>query len=168
MSAGGAELSTCVEDDGAGVAHGLAMTSSRSDLLPLRIALTVTALWTLSGALFGYLDTASSFERFHGAPADSEVVLELYRGAWGQTLLFAIGYGIAVLDPRRHVLAVSLGLTGKLLYAARIFGTGRPLTPLALAAGVGDVVLALLLSGLLVHALTRSERAPVPSERLAA
>jgi hypothetical protein len=137
------------------------MTTPRSDLFPLRIALAVTALWTLSGALFGFLDTAASFERFHGAPADSELVLELYRGAWGQTLLFAIGYGVAVFDPRRHVLAVGLGLIGKLLYAARIFSADRPLTPLALAAGVGDVVLAIVLSALLAHALMRSTRPAV-------
>lgn len=132
------------------------MTTPRSDLLPLRVALAVTALWTLSGALFGYLDTAGSFERFHGAPADSDLLLELYRGAWGQTLLFGIGYGVAVFDPRRHALVVALGLTGKLLYAARIFSAPRALTSLALTAGVGDLLLALVVSALLAHALTRA------------
>jgi hypothetical protein len=128
-----------------------------------RSLLIATALWTLMGAIPGYLDPAASFERFMGAPAESPLVLDLYRGAWGQTFLFAIGYGVASFDPRRHVLVVVLGAVGKLLYASRILigFSGSVLmvpTTLALTAAVGDLVFVALLAGSLLA--TRSRLSP--------
>ena len=113
-----------------------------------RYVLAVTALWTLMGAVPGYLDPAASFERFSGAPAESPIVLELYRGAWGQTLLFAIGYAVASFDPRRHLLVVVLGAVGKSLYAARILigFSGNPPNSLALTAALGDLIFVALIA----------------------
>ena len=56
-----------------------AIPSDRA-LRVFRYVLAVTALWTLMGAVPGYLDPAASFQRFSGAPAESPIVLELYRG----------------------------------------------------------------------------------------
>ena len=122
----------------------------------LRFILVATALWTLMGAIPGYVDPAASFQRFTGAAADSPLVLELYRGAWGQTFLFAIGYAVASFDPRRHVLVVALGAVGKLLYAARILigFSGKPPMPLALFAAIGDLVFVALLFGAFMAAAT--------------
>lgn len=115
----------------------------------LRVLLAVTAVWTLAGAVPGYLDPAASFERFTGTAAESPLMLELYRGAWGQTFLFAIGYAIASFDPRRHALVVALGAVGKLLYAARILTgfSGDAPTNFALLAALGDLVFVMLLAG---------------------
>jgi hypothetical protein len=126
-------------------------------MLALRIALGLAATWTLMGAIPGYLDPEDSFARFFGVPAESALVLELYRGAWGQTLLFAVGYGVATLDPRRHVLVVVLGACGKLIYAIRILVSlaDRPPTTLALSAAIGDLVLVATLGTLLLLVWSR-------------
>lgn len=131
-------------------------TSSDRALRAFRFILAATALWTLMGAIPGYLDPASSFQRFTGAAAESPLVLELYRGAWGQTLLFAVGYAVASFDPRRHLLVVVLGAVGKSLYAARILGgfAGNAPTGLALFAAIGDLVFVALLFGAII--MTRS------------
>lgn len=121
------------------------------------------------GAIPGYLDPEGSFARFFGAPADSPLVLELYRGAWGQTLLFAIGYGVASFDPRRHALVVVLGVTGKLLYAIRIFASlaERPPTPLALTAAIGDLVFVATFATLTFLVWSRGRRTNVVSSAAA-
>jgi hypothetical protein len=145
-------------------------TSNERALRALRLVLVVTAMWTLAGAIPGYLDPAASFLRFHGAAAESPLVLELYRGAWGQTLLFAIGYAIAALDPRRHIAIVGLGATGKVLFAARILSSlaERPPSTLAVAAAVGDLVFVTLLVTLFVALFVATNpraatRAPLPA-----
>ncbi len=139
------------------------MKSIASDraIRAFRYLLVATAVWTLMGAIPGYLDPAASFHRFTGAPANSPMVLELYRGAWGQTLLFAIGYAVAAFDPRRHVLVVALGAIGKLLYAARIlvgFSGGAP-TGLALFAAVGDLVFVVLIVSAMAATRSRGDAA---------
>jgi hypothetical protein len=130
-----------------------------------RYVLAATALWTLLGAVPGYLDPAASFQRFSGAPAESPIVLELYRGAWGQTLLFAIGYAVASFDPRRHLLVVMLGAVGKSLYAARILSgfSGNPPNGLALSAALGDLVFVALIAGSIIA--TRRQRDHFFAER---
>jgi hypothetical protein len=110
-----------------------------------RIVFGATALWTFLGAIPGTLDPVTSFTRFHGGLPESPLVLDLYRGAWGQTLLFAIGYAFAAFDPRRHSVLLLLGAVGKLLYAARILAVGAP-TPLATFAAAGDLVFVALIA----------------------
>lgn len=109
-----------------------------------QIVFATTAVWTLLGAIPGYLDPLGSFLRFHGGPPGSPLELELYRGAWGQTLLFAFGYAFAALDPRRHTLVLVLGGVGKLLYAVRILGAEA--APLATFAAIGDLVFVALIA----------------------
>jgi hypothetical protein len=104
-----------------------------------KFVFAATAVWTLLGAVPGFVDPLGSFVRFQGGPPASDLELQLYRGAWGQTLLFAVGYVFAAFDPRRHVLLLVLGGVGKLLYAARIL-VGGDAAPLALFAAVGDLV----------------------------
>ncbi|MBX3270998.1 MAG: hypothetical protein KF729_12105 [Sandaracinaceae bacterium] len=127
------------------------MTNLHSTHWGWRAVFATAALWTLLGAIPGYLDPAASFLRFHGAPADSPLVLELYRGAWGQTLLFAVGYAVAAIDPRRHGLLLLLGGIGKLLYAIRVLSTlGDLPTPMALVAAAGDLVFVALIAAFLL------------------
>lgn len=108
------------------------------------VLFAIVAVWTALGAIPGFFWAEWTFESFYGAPPPSALVLDLYRGAWGQTLLFAIGYAFAAWNPSRHGLIAVLGATGKLLYAARLAasmatGEASAMTVLAL---VGDVVFA--------------------------
>jgi len=111
------------------------------------ILFALAAVWTASGAIPGFFWAEWTYEAFTGAPVPSALVLDLYRGAWGQTLLFALGYAFAAWNPTRHGLVAVLGAVGKLLYAARLaasMGAGEtsPMTVLAL---VGDLVFASLI-----------------------
>jgi hypothetical protein len=105
------------------------------------------ALWTALGAVPGFLDPHTSFVGFYGHEPESALVLDLYRGAWGQTALFAIGYALAAIDPRRHGALLLLGSVGKILFAARHLSTalGPSGTSLFTVAVVGDLVLAALM-----------------------
>lgn len=107
-----------------------------------RLAFAAMAVWTLLGAVPGFLDPLGSFVRFQGHPPATPLELELYRGAWGQTLLFAVGYAFAAVDPRRHLLLLVLGATGKLLYALRLAGPilQGGASALTVLAAVGDLL----------------------------
>ena len=116
--------------------------NTRESLLFWRVVFAAAALWTALGAVPGMFDAAATFRRFYGFEPESELVLELFRGAWGQSLLFALGYLVAVIDPRRHAALLLLGVVGKAVYAVRLFGNliegeGGSLT---VAAVVGDAL----------------------------
>ena len=118
-----------------------------------RILLAAAAGWTALGAIPSLLDTASAFQRFYGFAPESALVVELFRGAWGQSLLFALGYLWAAFDPWRHAGLVALGGVGKAVYAYRLLGdviSGSG-GPLALIALTGDLVFVLLFTLFLVR-----------------
>ena len=117
-----------------------------------RIVFASAAGWTALGAVPSLMDTASAFERFYGFAPESALVVELFRGAWGQSLLFALGYLLAAVDPRRHAGLIALGGVGKAVYAFRLFGdviSGGG-GPLAIVALIGDLVFVLLFALFLV------------------
>ena len=107
----------------------------------------IIALWTALGAVPGFLDPHGTFVRFHGHEPESALVLDLYRGAWGQTLLFAIGYVLAAFDPRRHGALLLLGGIGKVMFALRHMelATGPDATFMSTVAIVGDLVFSALM-----------------------
>jgi hypothetical protein len=93
------------------------------------------------GAIPGLVDPETAYQRFHDGPATQDV-LELFRGASGQTFLFAVGYLVAAFAPRRHALVVALGGAGKAIYAVRLLSDAAAghAGPLTLVAAVGDLV----------------------------
>lgn len=117
-----------------------------------RVVLAAAALWTMMGAIPAFIDPATTFERFHGHPAGSTELLAVYLGAWGQSMLFAIGYAIAAFDPHRHAAILLLGGIGKAVYAAGFFGpiAAQTAGPLALPAVIGDLVFAAAIAAFLV------------------
>lgn len=120
--------------------------TSRAALVAWRITFLSAAVWTMLGALPGLLDAAGTFERFYGVAAESERLLDIYRGAWGQSLLFAIGYLLAAIDPYRHAAILVLGVIGKAVYAfglAQAIVAGEVTSPVATAAVVGDTIFAI-------------------------
>jgi hypothetical protein len=144
----------------------------RSSSSAWRALFLVVALWTAIGAVPGFLDPHGTFLRFHGHEPESALVLDLYRGTWGQTLLFAIGYALAAFDPRRHGALLLLGGIGKVMFALRHMelATGPDATFMSIAAIVGDLVLSALMfvylakSGVLASLVRLGDRAP--SQRL--
>jgi len=102
------------------------------------------ALWTLSGAVPGFLFPEWTYQNFFGHPAESQEVLDLFRGSWGQTLLFGVGYAFVALDPARHGLIAMLGGIGKVGFSVRLLVTTRPedFSGLSLLALGGDLVFA--------------------------
>ncbi len=111
-----------------------------------RIVFAAAAGWTALGAIPALTDTVRTFQRFYGFAPESTLVVELFRGAWGQSLLFALGYLLAAIDPWRHAGLVALGGVGKAVYAFRLLGdviSGEG-GPLAIVALVGDLIFVLL------------------------
>ncbi len=102
------------------------------------------ALWTTIGAVPGYFDPAGTFARFYGVEPSSQLMVQIYRGAWGQSFLFALGYLLAAFAPVRYAAIVGLGMIGKTFYAvgllgAVISGSAGPIAGLAVA---GDLLFA--------------------------
>ncbi len=118
-----------------------------------RLVLAAAALWTMLGAVPAFLDTASAYERFHGSPAGSPELLAIYRGSWGQSFLFAVGYLVAAFNPVRHALVIGLGVVGKIVYAAGFVGPvlAGEAGSLAFAAVIGDFVFAGLFLAFLIQ-----------------
>lgn len=126
--------------------------------LPARLVAMVDAIHPLGAELWELL--TPQLVRRTLAPRE-----HFARAGSIQTTVGLLESGRVRAYERRDALVVALGLTGKLLYAARIFSAPRALTSLALTAGVGDLLLALVVSALLAHALTR---ASAPARGLAA
>jgi hypothetical protein len=105
------------------------------------LLLLAAGLWTMLGAVPGLVDPEAAYQRFHDGPAAQDV-LDLFRGASGQTFLFAVGYLVAAFAPRRHALVVALGGAGKAMYAIRLLSDAAAghAGPLTLVAAVGDLV----------------------------
>lgn len=116
------------------------------------VVLFAAGLWTMLGAVPGLVDPATAYQRFHDGPATQDA-LELFRGASGQTFLFAVGYLVAAFAPRRHALVVALGGAGKAIYAVRLLSDAAAghAGPLTLVAAVGDLVFVGAFIGFLAH-----------------
>ena len=118
-----------------------------------RVVFAAAAVWTALGAIPSLIDPAGTFQRFYGVAPESAMVVTLFRGAWGQSLLFAAGYLLAAFDPWRHAGVVALGGIGKAVYAYRLItdllaGGGGPLSIIAV---VGDALFVLLFALFLVR-----------------
>ncbi len=123
-----------------------------------QVVFGLAAVWTAIGAILGILDTARTFARFYGFIPDSALLLDVYRGAWGQSLLFAIGYGFAAYNPRRYSVIVALGLIGKVSYAIGLYGYigAGTVGPAAVPALVGDLVFAAFFTAFLISIVSSS------------
>lgn len=92
----------------------------RGKLLLFKNLFLAAALWNLVGAGFGYFNTAFTFEQFFGRELEDPLAHEIYRGAWGTTLVYFIGYLIVAHNPVRHVGIVVVGGIGKLGYVVNL------------------------------------------------
>ena len=62
-------------------------------------------------------NTAYTFESIFDRPLVDPLYFEIYKGAWGTTLMFFIGYLLVAIDPVKHVGIALIGGIGKLAFA---------------------------------------------------
>ncbi|MEO0896867.1 MAG: hypothetical protein AAFY71_10740 [Bacteroidota bacterium] len=77
----------------------------------------VAALWNLIGAGFGYFNTEFTFEALFDKELSDPLFYEIYKGAWGTTLMFFLGYLMVAYDPMKHSGVAIIGGIGKLAFA---------------------------------------------------
>lgn len=105
----------------------------------------VAALWNLLGAIFGYFNTAFTFQHFFGRELNDPLLYAIYKGAWGTTLVYFIGYLIVAFNPVRHPGIVIVGGIGKVGYAIKLlelYSTGIA-SPVVLIVVIGDFLFSL-------------------------
>lgn len=74
----------------------------------------LASAWNLAGALFGYFNTAFTFELIFGLELTDPLMFAIYKGAWGTTLTYFIGYLLVACNPPKHFGIVVTGGIGKL------------------------------------------------------
>ena len=90
----------------------------RNKKYPLFTVLFIlAALWNLIGAGFGYFNTDYTFQGLFDRELNDPLFYEIYKGAWGTTLMFFIGYVLVAYDPVKHVGIALIGGIGKLSFA---------------------------------------------------
>jgi hypothetical protein len=77
----------------------------------------LAAVWNLIGAGFGYFNTEYTFQGLFGRELNDPLFYEVYKGAWGTTLMFFIGYLLVAYDPIKHIGVALIGGIGKLSFA---------------------------------------------------
>jgi hypothetical protein len=81
----------------------------------------IAATWNLLGAGFGYFNTNYTFQEVFNRELSDPLFYEIYKGAWGTTLLFFIGYLIVAYNPEKHTGLALIGGVGKLFFAIAEF-----------------------------------------------
>ena len=111
-----------------------------------RCIFVVAALWNLAGGIPGYFDSTRVFSELFGRELSDPLLISIYRGAWGTTFLYFVGYLIVARNPERHTGIVLLGTIGKLFFAANLLNlyTQDLATSSVLVVVVGDSVLSAL------------------------
>lgn len=77
----------------------------------------IAALWNLVGACYGYFNTAYTFQNVFDKQLTDPLFYEIYKGAWGTTLMFFIGYLMVAYNPLKHWGIAVIGGIGKLSFA---------------------------------------------------
>jgi hypothetical protein len=77
----------------------------------------LAAVWNLIGAGFGYFNTEYTFQGLFGRELNDPLFYEVYKGAWGTTLMFFVGYLLVAYNPIKHSGVALIGGIGKLSFA---------------------------------------------------
>ncbi len=77
----------------------------------------LAALWNLIGAGYGYFNPEYTFQGLFGRELNDPLFYEIYKGAWGTTLTYFIGYLIVAYNPTKHTGIVIIGGIGKVAFA---------------------------------------------------
>ena len=116
------------------------------EIIFLRVLFIVSAIWNFIGAIFGYFNTASTFEAFFNRELTDPLFYSIYQGAWGTTLVYFIGYLIVANNPLKHTGIVIVGGIGKIGFAISLLkfylaGLAGPIVFVVIA---GDFIFGLL------------------------
>ncbi|MEO9802945.1 MAG: hypothetical protein ABJF04_06845 [Reichenbachiella sp.] len=91
------------------------------ELTTFKVIFITAALWNLIGAIFGYFNTAYTFNGFFDRELTDPLYYTIYQGAWGTTLVYFIGYSIVAYNPVKHTGIVIVGGIGKVGFAISLF-----------------------------------------------
>ncbi len=113
----------------------------------------LAALWNLTGAGFGYFNTAYTFQQFFGRELSDPLFHAIYQGSWGTTFVYFFGYLIVAHNPVKHVGIVIVGSIGKLGFANKLLqlyvaGIASPLVFIVI---VGDAIFLVLFAYYFVY-----------------
>ena len=111
-----------------------------------RALFIISALWNLVGAIFGYFNTAHTFQGFFNREMTDPLYYTIYQGAWGTTLVYFIGYSLVAYNPLKHTGIVIVGGIGKVGFAISLLklylsGIAQPVVFVVI---VGDFIFTLL------------------------
>ncbi len=111
-----------------------------------RTLFIISALWNLIGAIFGYFNTAYTFQEFFNRELTDSLYYSIYQGAWGTTLVYFIGYSIVAYNPLKHTGIVIVGGIGKIGFAISLlkFYLSGIAGSIVFVVVVGDFIFALL------------------------
>jgi hypothetical protein len=91
-----------------------------SELTFFKYMFLLAALWNLTGAVFGYFNTAFTFQHFFDRELSDPLFHAIYQGSWGTTFVYFFGYLIVAHNPVKHVGIVIVGGIGKLGFAVKL------------------------------------------------
>ena len=77
----------------------------------------ISATWNLIGAGFGFFNTEYTFQGLFDRELNDPLFYEVYKGAWGTTLMFFFGYLLVAYNPVKHSGVALIGGIGKLSFA---------------------------------------------------
>lgn len=111
-----------------------------------RALFIISAIWNLIGAIFGYFNTAYTFQGFFDRELNDPLYYAIYQGAWGTTLVYFIGYSIVAYNPIRHTGIVIVGGIGKVGFAITLmeFYLSGIAGPIVFVVIIGDFIFVLL------------------------
>ena len=117
-----------------------------NDIKFFKIFFIVAALWNLIGTIFGYFNTAFTFNGFFDRELTDPLFYAIYQGAWGTTLVYFFGYLIVAHNPIKHTGIVIVGGIGKVGFAIKLLqlylaGLANPVVFIVI---VGDSIFGLL------------------------
>lgn len=107
-----------------------------------KLMFLLAALWNLTGAIFGYFNTAYTFQQFFGRELSDPLYHAIYQGSWGTTFVYFFGYLIVAHNPVRHLGIVIVGGIGKLGFAIKLLQLYilEIASPLVFIVIVGDAI----------------------------
>lgn len=126
----------------------------------MRVLFIAAAIWNLIGAIFGYFNTAITFQAFFNRELTDPLIYSIYQGAWGTTLVYFIGYAIVAYNPIRHTGIVIVGGIGKIGFVVSLlkFYLGGLANPIVFVVIIGDIIFCLLFAYYFVWAYRTKEQ----------
>ncbi len=71
------------------------------------------SMWNLVGAIFGFFNTAFTYEIIFNKELVDPLLFAVYQGAWGTTLTYFIGYLIVACHPVKYYQLLEIPYDGQ-------------------------------------------------------